>query len=358
MTQFTPPSISLESLSTELPSAWDVMPVGEAQLQTQSACPLVLVPGKPTDLLLRSRNNGEQRLQLSLSIQGNFPARWLKSIAGERSQTTWHQRISGEATEIIWTQPLEPRLELREVLSFEIESEFFEYQQALANRKKLELKYQGELYLYATLAGESERRLAGYQVVEFYVRPDVTYTDFLPEIYQRSDFVSRFITIFEQAFDPTVQILDDFWAYLDPLTAPKALIPFLAEWVAWPLNPNWTLRQQRWLIRHAIELYQWRGTHYGLQLALSLVTGLPNDDDHIMIREDHQADFVIGDITLQDEPTLGGGRVFHFAVSLHPDSSEAYAAIDEGMVRAVIEQEKPAFCTYDLTMTAPTAQAS
>ncbi len=336
MTQSLPASVSLEAQSTELPIAWDVMPAGDAQIIAMPGSPLVLFPGKPGQVRLRSRNNGDQSVQLSLAVKGNFPTDWLVT--------------SGESAEIIWSRTVAPKDEVNEILIFEIPSDFFEHSQALTQQDTLELQYQSELHLYASRLGDSERQLAGYQVVNLYVRPHTAYTHFLPEIYQRSDFVSRFLTIFEQAFDPTVQVLDDFWAYLDPLTAPKALIPFLAEWVAWPLNPNWTLKQQRWLIRHAIELYQWRGTSYGLQLALSLVTGLPNDEDHIRIQEESQADFVIGDVFLQDEPMLGGGRSFHFWVQLRSDSPATAEHIrgQETVVRAIIEQEKPAFCTYNL----------
>lgn len=350
MTPPLPASISLETKSTELPIAWDVMPAGDAQSEATSRSPLVLSPGKPSELLLRSRNNSHQSMRISLAIKGDFHASWLVAISGDATQVAWSQSVAGEFTEIIWHEPIPPKSAISHVLSFQIPDHFFEHPYSLVHEDALRLHYQSELQLYAALPDEQTRRLAGHQVVNIYVRPDSLYTDFLPEIYQQSDFVGRFLSIFEQAFEPTVQILDDFWAYLDPLTAPKALIPFLAEWVAWPLNPKWTLRQQRWLIRHAIELYQWRGTRYGLQFALSLVTGLPNDDNHISIRENHQADFVIGDVSLQDEPTLGGGKAFYFTVELMSDTAVMAAQLreNEATIRAVIEQEKPAFCTYDL----------
>ena len=354
MTQVSATSISLNAKSTEFPIAWDVMPVGDAQLAGASGSPLVLIPGKPSEVLLRSRNQSDHPVQLSLSIRGNFHARWLKAIASDTNAVIWSQDLAGQATDLVWRQTLEPQAAVQEVLVFEIPDDFFEDQSALAHQSALQLQFQSELFLYAAMAGgTSSPRLAGHHLVDLYIRPNATYIDFLPEIYQQSDFITRFLTIFEQAFDPSVQTLDDFWAYLDPLTAPKALIPFLAEWVAWPLNPRWTLKQQRWLIRHAVELYQWRGTRYGLQLALSLITGLPNDENHIYIQEDHQADFVLGEISLADSPMLGGGQAFHFSVRLRPEASTPGEYLEESMIRAIIEQEKPAFCTYDLTIEDP-----
>jgi hypothetical protein len=42
---------------------------------------------------------------------------------------------------------------------------------------------------------------------------------------------------------------------------------------------------------------------------------------------------------------LGGGRLFHFFVRLCPEPDKQ---INEGLVRDIIEGEKPAFCTYDI----------
>lgn len=341
MTQSPRPVVSLTATSTELPVAWDVMPVGAEQQQPATAIRyLVLFPGKPGEIILRTRNNGEQSIHLRLEVGGTFPPEWL-------SDTRW-ARLEGQER---WTLPLgtlEPRTSRSETLAFQVGDDFFEQQQALVQRNRLELSYQSILYLYGSLAEQQTERLVGYQVVDCYIRPITNYLNFLPEIYQQSDFLGRFLSIFEQAFDPTMQTLDNFWAYLDPLTAPKSLLPFLAEWVAWPMNPNWPLKQQRKLIRYAVEIYQWRGTRRGLQLALSLVTGLPEDDQHIDIAEEAQTDFVLGRITLADTPSLGGGRAFHFSVVLRPDSADQRVQLDETIIRAIIEQEKPAFCTYDL----------
>jgi hypothetical protein len=44
---------------------------------------------------------------------------------------------------------------------------------------------------------------------------------------------------------------------------------------------------------------------------------------------------------------LGGGKPFHFVVCLRPAFNHP---IDENLVRQVIEQEKPAFCIYELSI--------
>ncbi|KAM3101404.1 phage tail protein [Phormidesmis sp. 146-12] len=180
------------------------------------------------------------------------------------------------------------------------------------------------------------------------------YLDFLPEIYQEIDLVNRLLMIFEEAFEPSVQTLDTLWAYLDPLTAPDAMLPFLAHWVGWSFDIPFDPEQQRRLIRQAIELYRWRGTRRGLRLYLHLVTKLPLDDHltraedepkkHISIQTDRSQGFVIGGC-IGSKNLLGEGNPYHFVVHLRCDNT---GQINESLVRQVIEQEKPAFCTYDL----------
>jgi phage tail-like protein len=181
------------------------------------------------------------------------------------------------------------------------------------------------------------------------------YLDFLPEIYQEIDLVNRLLMIFEEAFEPSVQTLDTLWAYLDPLTAPDAMLPFLAHWVGWSSDIPFAPDQQRQLIRQAIELYRWRGTRRGLRLYLHLVTKLPLDDHltraedelnkHISIQNDRSQGFVIGESCISPSNLLGEGNPYHFVVHLRCGSTHQ---INESLVRQVIEQEKPAFCTYDL----------
>ncbi|WP_322745068.1 phage tail protein [Leptolyngbya ectocarpi] len=239
-------------------------------------------------------------------------------------------------------------------LGFTLPESFFEDPYALRNRENLDLSYGGEIFLHQAAAEQSSVvQLIAYKTLQLYPRPEPIYQKFLPEFYQTSDFLGRFLSITEQSFEPVYDITETFWAYLDPLLAPKALVPFLAHWVAWPMNPHLTLAQQRRLIRHAVEIYQWRGTARGLTLCLHLCTSL--EMQQIEVIEPDEREFALGDITLGDQPSLGGGKAYHFAVVLKPDSPEQLNCLDETAIRVLIEQEKPAFCTYDLKIVAPAA---
>ncbi len=89
-----------------------------------------------------------------------------------------------------------------------------------------------------------------------------------------------------------------------------------------------------------------------MRLYLHLYTGLPLDEElpnesekHISITEPFGNSFILNDAELNDA-VLGGGQSYHFVVRLRCDSGNYI--IREEIVKIIIEQEKPAFCTYEL----------
>jgi phage tail-like protein len=294
---------------------------------------LLIHPGEPGEMVVQIKNLGSHLLQIDLQVDGDFPSSWC--------------RIGREGSEIL------PGQQMEAVLYFQVPSDFFENAQSIQSGESLRLNYGGSLTVQLRQPG------AGWQQIEparfnLYVRSHSLYLDFLPAIYRETDFVGRFLKIFEQSFEPAVQTLDNLWAYLDPLTAPQLLLPFLAHWVAWPIQEHLGLERQRYLIRSALEIYRWRGTRHGLRFYLHLATGLaldenlPNEaDKQIGITESFCRGAILGDSRLGEDWILGGGKPFHFAVCLRPAFNHP---IDEELVRQVIEQEKPAFCIYELSI--------
>ncbi|MBE9183038.1 phage tail protein [Oculatella sp. LEGE 06141] len=295
---------------------------------------LVVYPGEPSEMLVQVKNLRTHSVALSLKVEGNFPAEWCQ-LGTEGRELPAHGQMDA-------------------VLYFQLPATFFEEQRSLhpQGNGHLRLKY----HVLVT-AQASDRDSTQIQQAEFdlYIRPRSLYLDFLPDLYREVDFIGRFLTIFEQAFEPVVQSFDAMWANLDPLTAPADLLPFLAHWVGWPLEPEWNPMQQRRLVRQAVELYRWRGTRKGLRLYLHWYTGLPLDDDsvpelkkQISITEPFGAGFVLGEAVLDEGAVLGGGQAYHFCVRLRVDRPNSTDRIDEPLIRKIIEQEKPAFCTYEL----------
>ncbi|MBD0361851.1 MAG: phage tail protein [Coleofasciculus sp. C3-bin4] len=298
---------------------------------TSTGCQLFLHPGEPSEMVVQIENLGSRTLELNIQVEGNFPSEWCQ--------------IGMEGHELL------PRQRMEAVLYFQAPANFFEEQRAFFPGESLVVDYHSRLYVYYRQPN-TERQLVETAAFNLYVRPRSLYLNFLPALYSEVDFIGRFLKIFEQAFEPAVQTLDVMWGYLDPLTAPKALLPFLAHWVAWPIDPRWSDQKQRRLIRQALEIYRWRGTRRGLRLYLHLYTDLPLDDDlpqeankHIGIEEVFGDGFVLSSTRLGEDSLIGGGRPYHFIVSLRPDPG---FQVDERLVRYIIEQEKPAFCTYEL----------
>lgn len=306
---------------------------------------LMMIPGEEREIWIKLENHFGHSLQWTVEIAGDFPPEWCLGFR-------WHPQINHN---------IPPHEKAHTDLYLKVPTDFFEKQDILKNTPRLQLNYQGQISVFAEWQGE--QKLIGFQIFHLFIRPNTSYINLLPEIYHQSDFLNRLLMIFEQGYEPSVQNLANLWAYLDPLTAPKSLLPFLAKWVAWENNPRWDLKQQRRLIKNAIELYRWRGSKRGLRLYIHLFTDLPLDeeidangndlipeaDKHISITESFSPAFVLGKMCFQndfiDNPNLGGGKLFYFQVTLRQRNLEP---INEDLVREVIEMAKPAFCTYDL----------
>lgn len=329
MTQaITPKMLVVRFSSMAVPETIDAAPTGlrgSGQEQiAQNA--LLLMPGEPSQILISLENPTDRPIHWQLNASGDYPADWCRWQQSESQELAAHQSL--EVT-----------------LSFKVPDDFFEQQAAVTPaHPRLQSDYQTELVINQ-ISGANHHPIA-YQIFTLHVRPRSFYLKFLPAFYQEFDFFRRFLFIFEQTFDPYIQTIDALWAHLDPLTAPEPLLPFLAHWVAWQLEPDWGIEQQRQLIRNAIELYRWHGTRYGLQFYLHLYTGLPLDEQHIQIEEVFTGGFAFGDCQIGQNAMMGGGRPYHFVVRLCPETPDQL--IDESVVRKVIEREKPPFCTYDL----------
>ena len=335
-----------------------------AAIQENLRC-LVLHPGEPARMSLQVQNWEAGSLRLILGIEGSFPVKWYKIVTPAAATTTEVKNNSRNSRLRRSPESYLPPVEWQEIgpegievtakgswtgeLVFSVPNNFFEDRHAITSGKteRLNLDLHGSLSVYAHRSIKRKPVLQLMEQADFnlYVRPHSNYVNFLPILYREVDFINRFIAIFEQAFEPVVNSFNSMWANLDPLTCPQALLPFLAHWVAWPVEPHWSLNHQRRLIRRAVEIYRWRGTRKGLRLYLHLYTGLPETDQHISITAPFGQGMVLGNSRLGEDTVVGGGNPYHFVVRLRSDRN---TKIDEQLVRQIIDSEKPAFCTYEL----------
>ncbi len=104
--------------------------------------------------------------------------------------------------------------------------------------------------------------------------PLSAYVRDLPIIYQESDFIGRFLLIFESMWEPLEQRQDQIAMYFDPRTCPEPFLAWLAGWLALSLDDEWPESRKRLLVERATELYRARGTTDGMRQMIEVCTGL------------------------------------------------------------------------------------
>ena len=144
---------------------------------------------------------------------------------------------------------------------------------------------------------------------------------YLPGIYH-TDFMARFLGIFESILIPIEWNVDNFDLYLDPGTVPTGFLPWLANWFEITFDPTWSEAQRRTLLAEAHQIYARRGTCWALSRVLEIYTG-------------HRPEII--DLGEDLEP-------FTFAVKLPLRAGE----VNRELVERIIDANKPAHTTYTL----------
>lgn len=315
---------------------------------------LQICPGVSSQLATRIQNYSSQAWDIWLGGSQTIPLEWCPSLNPtdqfeEKKKLVITGRETSQDEEFSY---------LDSEVDFTVPTDFFEDTFVISSdNQQLKLNYAGHIQVYARPANahNSIPQLMATAPFELLLRPHSRYLDYLPQVYRDVDSMGRLLSLFEQSFDPSVETLRLLWAYLDPRTASEQLLPFLAHWVGWNSDRNWSqlssiqVRRQRQLIYHAMELYQWRGTQRGLQHYLQLYTGLP--EDCISIESSTKLGFEIGVAELDTTAVIGGDRPYHFAVRLKPHPpTVSYSDLisQKEHFHTIIHQEKPAVCTFDL----------
>lgn len=96
--------------------------------------------------------------------------------------------------------------------------------------------------------------------------------DLLPAVLQEDPVVERLTAALDEVLAPAFASLDCLTAYLDPRLAPGDFLTDLAGWVGVLLDEDWPEQQRRDAVLHAVELHRCRGTAWGLQWQLDLMT--------------------------------------------------------------------------------------
>lgn len=109
------------------------------------------------------------------------------------------------------------------------------------------------------------------------VYPNLSYTRFLPAIYQRDELgaktLRRFLVGFESVFGDLNQRISELPCNIDPRTAPDEWLVLLLRWLGLPAATELSIAKQRQLLIHAATLLKLRGTLQGLQALLDVIVG-------------------------------------------------------------------------------------
>ena len=177
-------------------------------------------------------------------------------------------------------------------------------------------------------------------------------------------FLGRFLLAFEQILlgldggegEPQ-QGLDEIITHLPTLFDPERtrgdFLQWLASWAALSLRADWTLDQQRGFLAKIVPLYRGRGTKDNLAELLKIYTGLDP-----VITEGADSPFQIGlNSTIGVDTQIGGAVPHRFSVTVNmPEPDQSQIGRQRQIVVALIELQKPAHTTYDLTIAHDTMQ--
>lgn len=156
-----------------------------------------------------------------------------------------------------------------------------------------------------------------------------TYLDYLPGIYHDSDFLGRFLLIFEHILSPIDRTIENIPDYFDPELAPPDVVTWLGSWLGLVLDARWPDDRRRDVVRAAPELFRWRGTRRGLAHFLRLYTGLEPEIIEPSLRD------IAND----------RNRAYRFTVRLRVGRR---SELSRQLVETIIETEKPAFAACSL----------
>ncbi len=200
--------------------------------------------------------------------------------------------------------------------------------------------------------------------------PRFSYSEhYLPAIYREepvsASFLERWLANVEGFYTDLEDRIEHVAALFSPDTAPPEALDWLACWFGLALDPLWDERRRRFFIRHADQLFRWRGTLSGVEAALrlyldcrvdeSLLPPLARDAGRVRIVERFRTRGVGG--LAYGDPTDTGSQTFR-ALTRHDVAASAHwftvlvphdlSDEERDMVERLVRLEKPAHTAYEL----------
>lgn len=178
------------------------------------------------------------------------------------------------------------------------------------------------------------------------------YLAHLPAILHQGSFMGRFLLAFEAILSGGVKppdgyseelplgleaVLNDIASYFTPEETPEDFLPWLSQWVARSISDDWSTATTRTMLSQAVALYKTRGTRQGIQDVLNVCLGTASTEGGATVTE------------VNDD-----ARPHFFEVTLVvTERNPSELAKKARLVRAIVDQEKPAHTYYSLTIQYP-----
>ncbi len=187
------------------------------------------------------------------------------------------------------------------------------------------------LWLRITVTGPGTATPLLAAVKVFY--PRHSSAEKLPAVFRvapNSDFIGRFMSIFDTLGRPVDHLLDDFAGYLEPAATPARPAPpsltggggdgldfltWLASWLGLVFDGTWSEATRRRLLAQAAWLYARRGTIPGMTRAIQIVMGIEGDSCDQLVAPGVLEEFklrrwaFLGGRALGDQTMLWGRRI-------------------------------------------------
>jgi phage tail-like protein len=171
---------------------------------------------------------------------------------------------------------------------------------------------------------------------------------YLPAIYREdpgpASFLERWLANFEGFFTNLEDRIEHVHALFDPRTAPAEALDWLGCWMGVVLDPMWAEDRRRFFIRHAHELYRWRGTVRGLEMALRIYPAETLDEQVLDPRGAAELRIVEQFVTRQENASSPVNTAHRFKVLIPHDLPEDQAH----MVERIVDLERPGHASYEV----------
>ena len=171
---------------------------------------------------------------------------------------------------------------------------------------------------------------------------------YLPSIFQRNPALKGFLWIFQHIFNSFQNKLDIIHNYFIPLETPREFYKWLATWFSININYAITEEKMRGLIWNAVNLYQWRGTVFGLTKYLEIITEIKPE---IIENYTPLSEYIIETDQLVERPILEISNFSHCFTVKFPVPVDHFDLDTVKKIYNIIQTEKPAHTHFYLLFT-------